>query len=65
MNTQPIGILQTSYTVSITFVDKPDDASRARLKSSGYQFDRGRWFKNQSDSKPVTQEDIIAITAAN
>lgn len=59
-----IGIIQTSYTISLTFVDKPDEATRARLKKAGFQFDRGRWYRSQPDSRPVTRDDIVALTPA-
>ncbi len=47
---QPIGIVQSSYTVSITFSARPDDELRRKLKAAGFLFDRGRWYRNQSDS---------------
>jgi hypothetical protein len=60
----PIGIIQTSYTVSVTFTDKPSPEQRAKLKSAGYLFDRGRWFRNQSDSKLATQDSVDDMLAA-
>ena len=38
-NQEPIGILQTSFTVSFTFTSKPTEEMRQRLKQAGYLFD--------------------------
>lgn len=63
-NEQPIGIIQTSYTVSITFTDRPSAEQRAALKAAGYLFDKGRWFRNQSDSNLATQASVDQLLAA-
>ena len=63
-NQEPIGIIQSSYTLSITFTSKPSDAMRQRLKAAGYQFDKGRWFRNQSDSNMATQEGVERLLTA-
>jgi hypothetical protein len=64
-NEQPaVGIIQTSYTVSVTYTDRPSPEQRANLKAAGYLFDRGRWFRNQSDSKLATQEHVEQLLAA-
>jgi hypothetical protein len=59
-----IGIIQTSYTVSFTFTDKPSAEQRAKLKAAGYLYDRGRWFRNQSDSKLATQASVDQMLGA-
>ncbi len=63
-NDQAVGIIQTSYTVSITFTVKPSAEQRAALKSAGYLFDKGRWFRNQSDSNLATQASVDQLMAA-
>jgi hypothetical protein len=64
-NIEPaIGIIQSSYTVSVTFTDKPSPEQRAELKAAGYLFDKGRWFRNQSDSKLATQTSVDQLLAA-
>ena len=64
-NEQPaVGIIQTSYTVSITFTDKPTLEQRAELKAAGYLFDKSRWFRNQSDSKLATQASVDQLLQA-
>jgi hypothetical protein len=64
-NEQPtVGIIQTSYTVSVTFTDKPSPEQRTELKAAGYLFDKGRWFRNQSDSKLATQASVDQMLAA-
>ena len=62
-NQEPIGILQTSFTVSLTFTSKPTEEMRQRLKQAGYLFDKGRWFRNQSDSKQATVEAVEQLLA--
>ncbi|WP_435008062.1 hypothetical protein P12x_005331 [Tundrisphaera lichenicola] len=59
-----VGIIQTSYTVSVTFTDKPTAEQRAKLKSAGYLFDKGRWFRNQSSSDLATQASVDQLMAA-
>ena len=59
-----IGIIQTSYTVSVTFSSKPSPEQRAKLKAAGYMYDRGRWFRNMSDSKLATQDSVDDMLAA-
>ncbi|MDG3006440.1 hypothetical protein [Paludisphaera mucosa] len=63
-STDAVGIIQTSYTVSITFTAKPSLEQRAELKSAGYLFDKGRWFRNQSDSKLATSEVVDQLLQA-
>ncbi|WP_337177551.1 hypothetical protein [Paludisphaera sp.] len=63
-NDQTIGVVQTSYTVAITFSERPTDEMRQRLKAAGFQFDRGRWFKNQPDSRMATAETVEQVLAA-
>ena len=59
-----VGIIQTSYTVSVTFTDKPSADQRTELKAAGYLFDKGRWYRNQSGSKLATQETVDQLLAA-
>jgi hypothetical protein len=63
-NSEAIGVIRTSYTVSVTFTNKPDEATRARLKSAGYKFENGNWFRNQTEGKLATLEDIGQLSAA-
>ncbi len=59
-----VGIIQTSYTVAITFTDKPSPEQRSELKAAGYLFEKGRWFRNQSDSNLATQANVDQLLAA-
>jgi hypothetical protein len=61
---QPIGIIQSSYTVSVTFTAKPDEQTRQKLKAAGSLYDKGRWFRNESDSKLGTQSSVDQLLAA-
>ncbi len=61
-NQETIGVIRTSYTVSVTFTNKPDDAMRARLKAAGYKFENGNWYRNQTDGKLATLEDVSQMT---
>ena len=63
-NEPTVGIIQTSYTVSVTFTDRPSLERRAELKAAGYLFDKGRWFRNQSDSNLATGEAVDELLAA-
>lgn len=63
-NEQPIGVIQSSYTVSITFTAKPSAEQRAKLKAAGYLYDKGRWFKNQSDSSFAIQATVDQLLVA-
>lgn len=59
-----VGILQSSYTVSLTFSARPNDEMRRKLKASGFLFDRGRWYRNQSDSQNATLAMIEKLLEA-
>lgn len=61
---QPVGVVQTSYTVSFTFTEKPSAEKRQRLKDAGYSYDKGRWFRNESSSKLATQATVDQLLAA-
>jgi hypothetical protein len=61
-NSETIGVIRTSYTVSVTFTSKPDEATRARLKAAGFKFENGNWFCNQADGKLATLDDIARLT---
>lgn len=63
-NDQTVGIIQTSYTVSVTFTVKPSAEQRAALKTAGYLYDKGRWFRNQSESNLATQASVDQVLAA-
>jgi hypothetical protein len=51
---QPIGVIRTSYTVSVTFTAKPSEELRTKLKSAGYRFENSHWFKNQTEGSLAT-----------
>ncbi len=59
-----IGVIQTSYTVAVTFTERPSLEQIQKLKAAGYQYDRGRWFKNESDSNLATQLKVDQLLAA-
>jgi hypothetical protein len=61
-NQETIGVIRTSYTESVTFTTKPDDAMRARLKAAGYKLENGNWHRNQTDGKLATLEDVAQMT---
>jgi hypothetical protein len=61
---QPIGVIQSSYTVSITFTAKPSVEFRQKLKAAGYLYDKGRWFRNQSNSSLATQATVDQLLAS-
>ena len=61
---EAIGIVQTSYTVSITFTAKPSDEQRRKLKASGFLFDKGRWYRNQSSSDHASQATVDQLLGA-
>lgn len=63
-NEAAVAIIQTSYTVSVTYTEKPTAEQRAELKAAGYLFDKGRWFRNQSDSNLATQANVDQLLAA-
>lgn len=63
-NSNPVAIVRQSVTVSLTFTDKPDEATRQRLKSSGYKFENGHWYKNDTKSDLVSQDSIQQLLMA-
>jgi hypothetical protein len=61
---QPIGVIRTSFTVGITFTNKPSEELRRKMKEAGYKFENGNWYKNQSEGKLATQETVDQLLAA-
>lgn len=60
---QHIGVVQTSYTVAITFTQKPDLETRQKLKAAGYLYDKGRWYRNETGSRFATQAIVDQLLA--
>ena len=61
---QHIGVIRSSYTVSITFTAKPSEELRKRLKAAGYKFENGNWYRNQSDGNLATDASVDRLLAA-
>lgn len=57
-------IVRKSFTVSITFTETPSAELRKSLKSNGYEFKNGQWYKNQAESQIVTEADVAKVVAA-
>ena len=51
-------IVRKSNTVAMTFTSKPDLGLIQRLKTAGYKYENGNWFKSQSDSQLVALTDV-------
>ena len=51
-------IVRKSNTTALTFTGRPDSGLIQRLKTAGFKYENGNWFKSQSDSKLVTEADV-------
>jgi hypothetical protein len=64
MTTQ--AIIRESRTTSFTFAGVPSEATRARLKADGFQFDgkSGQWFRSHHEARVVDEETAAEAIAA-
>jgi len=64
MQTQ--AIIRETSTTTYTFAGVPSEATRKRLKASGYQFDgkTGQWYKVERKSAIVVESDVVEPIAA-
>jgi hypothetical protein len=61
---EAVAIVRQSVTVSITYTSKPDEATRAALKNTGYKFENGHWYRNQAQGNMASQAEIQQLLAA-
>ena len=64
MTDQPIAIVHQIVTVSVTFVEKPNDETRARLEAAGYHFDNGQWYRSDAHAQHADAEMFAQVIAA-
>jgi hypothetical protein len=41
-----VAIVRKTTTLSITYVEKPSDEERRKLKEAGYRYENGNWFNS-------------------
>lgn len=58
MSNETAAIIKHSTTVSLTFTDKPDEATRTRLKAAGFKFENGNWYRNQTQGKSANTAEL-------
>jgi hypothetical protein len=51
-------IITKTVTTTATFSGKPDESMRKRLVAAGYKFDKGRWFRSESESQIVSEAEV-------
>jgi hypothetical protein len=51
-------IITKTVTSTATFSGKPDEAMRKRLIDTGYKFDKGRWYRSDTESQVVNESEI-------
>ncbi len=57
-NQETLGIAHKKYTMSFTFKTMPDVITRQKLKAAGFIYDKGNWYKTQSDGSDFTAADL-------
>ncbi|MBP3955443.1 hypothetical protein J8F10_09130 [Gemmata sp. G18] len=57
-------LVRHSYTATVEFVGTPTLEQRKALKSAGYDYDKGRWLKHQTQSNVVDAEKAVADATA-
>ena len=60
-NQGSLGIQRKSFTMSYTFKIAPDHVTRQKLKAAGFIYDRGNWYKTQSEGSEFTESDLAQI----
>lgn len=61
---KPIAIVRETYTISITFEEKPSEERRRALKAAGYKFENGNWYKSDPKSHFADDATVAKLIAA-
>ena len=61
----PVAIIRQSVTVSVTFTSKPGDSERQALKTQGYKFENGQWYRNETTSRLAAQAEVHQLLMAS
>jgi hypothetical protein len=59
-----VEIIRKTTILSITYVEKPSDEERRKLKEAGYRYENGNWFKSQQVGNHADSETIAKLLAA-
>ncbi len=59
-----VAIVRKTTTLSITYVEKPTDEERRKLKDAGYRYENGQWYKSQSVGNHADSDTIAKLLAA-